>query len=93
MADPAGGYRVLATPEARRHLARLPQKVHHAALALITEAIAHEPTRVGKPLAGELRGLWSARRADYRVIYQIDHDNRTVTIHQVQHRRDVYRHR
>ena len=29
--------------------------------------LADEPRRVGKPLVGELAGLWSARRGDYRV--------------------------
>jgi mRNA interferase RelE/StbE len=86
-------YAVLATPEARRHLDRLPAKIAHAALALIHTTIAAAPHRVGKPLVGGLTGLWSARRSDYRVIYEIDDDARTVTIHRVQHRRDVYRRR
>lgn len=84
-------YGVLATPEARRHLDRLPEKVLHAALALIHGALAREPHRVGKPLVGELTGLWSARRSDYRVFYEIDDASRTVTIHRVQHRREAYR--
>jgi len=86
-------YRVLATPEARRHLDRLPEKIHHAALALIHGPLAHDPRRVGKPLVGELAGLRSARRADYRVIYEIDDAARTVTVHRVQHRRHAYRSR
>lgn len=82
-----------ATPEARRHLERLPPKILHAAVALIHDTLAHDPHRVGKPLVGELAGLWSARRADYRVIYEIDDLERVVTIHRVQHRRDVCRSR
>ena len=91
MSDSEDPYQITATPEARRHLNRLPGKIRHAALALCDEAIAYDPTRIGKPLSGELEGLWSARRADYRVIYEIDHEVRQVTIHRVQHRADVYR--
>jgi mRNA-degrading endonuclease RelE of RelBE toxin-antitoxin system len=84
-------YDIRATPEARRHLDKLPPKIAHAALALIHSGIAGDPHRVGKPLVGELAGLWSARRSEYRVVDEIDDAARTVTVHRVQHRRDVYR--
>jgi len=90
---PDDPYRVLATPEARRHLDRLPEKILHAAGALIQGALANDPHRVGKPLVGELAGLWSARRSEYRVVYAIDERAHTIIIHRVQHRRDVYRSR
>lgn len=44
----------------------------------------------GHDLDRELAGLWSARRGDYRVIYEID-ATRTIVVHRVHHRRDVYR--
>jgi mRNA interferase RelE/StbE len=55
--------------------------------------IADDPHRVGTPLVGQLRGLWSARRGDYRVVYEIDDETRIVLIHRVQHRRHAYRRR
>ena len=33
----------------------------------------------------------SARRGDFRVIYEIEEDTRTVVVLRVQHRGDVYR--
>jgi mRNA-degrading endonuclease RelE of RelBE toxin-antitoxin system len=45
---------------------------------------------LGKPLLGELEGLYSARRGDYRIIYEIVEDDQVVLIHRVQHRRDAY---
>jgi mRNA-degrading endonuclease RelE of RelBE toxin-antitoxin system len=33
---------------------------------------------------------FSARRGTYRIIYRIDDKNRTVTVVDVDHRRDVY---
>ena len=84
-------YEVEITPEELRHLNRLPEKVRNAALELVLGAISAEPKRVGKPLVGELTGLWSARRGDYRVVYEIDDDAWVVLVHRVQHRHDVYR--
>jgi mRNA-degrading endonuclease RelE of RelBE toxin-antitoxin system len=84
-------YEILITPEGRRHLDLLPAKVRAAAIELMLGALAEHPQRVGKPLVGILAGLWSARRGDYRVIYEIDDDERIVLVHRVQHRRDVYR--
>ena len=84
-------YEVDITPEGLRHLIRLPDKVRNAALEAIFGPIAQNPQRLGKPLVGELEGLHSARRGDYRIIYEIFQENQAVLIHRVQHRRDVYR--
>lgn len=84
-------YEVEITPEGLRHLNRLPEKVREAALAAILGPIAENPQRLGKPLLGELEGLHSARRGDYRIIYEIFEVEQIVLIHRVQHRRDVYR--
>lgn len=86
-------YEVEITKEGLRHLARLPSKVRDAAIALMLGAMAESPQQVGKPLVGDLAGLWSARRGDYRIVHEIDDDARTVLVHRVQHRRDAYRSR
>lgn len=52
-----------------------------------------EPRRVGKPLGQELAGAFAARRGEYRIVYEIDDDERTVTVLDVDHRRDIYRSR
>lgn len=86
-------YEVDITPEGLRHLNRLPEKVRAAALELILGPITSEPHRVGQPLVGQLLGLHSARRGDYRVVYEIDDETNRVLVHRIQHRRDVYRRR
>lgn len=80
------------TPEGLRHFHRLPDKVRLAALETIFGPIADNPPWVGIPLVGKLEGLRSARRGDYRIIYEISEDDETVLIHRVQHRRDVSDH-
>jgi mRNA-degrading endonuclease RelE of RelBE toxin-antitoxin system len=62
-----------------------------AVLAAIFESIAVNPQRAGKPLRGELEGLHSARRGDFRVIYEILEDEHVVLIHRAAHRTDIYR--
>lgn len=79
-------YQIRITAEGGRHLGRLPDTIRSAVLAFAHEALAHGPRRVGKQLTNELAGLWSARRADYRVIYEIDDDTRVVLIHRAAHR-------
>ena len=84
-------YEVEITPEGLRHLNQLPKKIRNAALAAIFGPIAENPQRLGKRLLGELEGLYSGRRGDYRIIYEILEGEDTVLIHRIQHRRDVYR--
>ncbi len=62
-----------------------------AVLAAICESIAVNPHRAGKALRGELDGLHSARRGDFRVVYEILENERVVVIHRAAHRADVYR--
>lgn len=84
-------YEIEITPEGLRQLERLPEKIASAALELVFGPLSEAPRRVGKPLVGELQGLWSARRGDYRVVYEIDDGRRAVLIHRVQHRGTAYR--
>lgn len=86
-------YEVEITPEGLRHLNRRPEKVRAAVLETIFGSIAEDPKRAGKSLRGELEGLYSARRGEFRVIYEIDEAAQVVLIHRAQHRRSAYRRR
>jgi mRNA interferase RelE/StbE len=84
-------YEIELTSEARRHLNQLSEKVRDVAIALMLGPLSENPHRAGKPLVGQLEGMRSARRGDFRVIYEIDEDSRIVVVLRVQHRSDVYR--
>jgi mRNA-degrading endonuclease RelE of RelBE toxin-antitoxin system len=86
-------YKVEITPEGLPHLNRLPSKVRAAVLEAIFGSITEDPQRAGKPLRGELEGLYSAHRGEFRVIYEIDEGAGVVIVHRAQHRRSVYRRR
>ncbi|TAN45401.1 MAG: type II toxin-antitoxin system RelE/ParE family toxin [Nitrospirae bacterium] len=42
------------------------------------------------PLQGRWAGLSKLRSGDYRVIYEINHETQTITVHKIGHRRDIY---
>lgn len=84
-------YRVEFTPAARRDIARLPQRVAWAVLEFCSGPLADNPHRVGKPLIGDLVGLYSARRGEYRIVYAIDDQTVLVEVAYVRRRADVYR--
>lgn len=84
-------YEVEITPQGLPHLRRLPDKVKAAVVETIFGSVAENPRRAGKALVGELEGLWSARRGDFRVIYEIDDEANVVLVHRVAHRRTAYR--
>lgn len=88
----AGDYELVLTPPARRALAeQLPEVVAVAVIDFVTTALIAQPRRVGKPLRGDLTGIWSARRGTYRVLYRLREDVREVIVVRIEHRREVYR--
>jgi mRNA interferase RelE/StbE len=44
-------------------------------------------------LTGDLAGLYKLCVGDYRVVYEILHDEQTIVIHLIGHRREVYKRR
>lgn len=85
-------YQLRTTPTVRRALSeRLPEAVAVAAYEFMTGPLVQTPYRVGKQLMPPLADRYSARRGTYRIIYRIDDRARTVTVVDVNHRRDVYR--
>ena len=64
--------------------ARLRQQVDNGLLRL-----AKNP-RSGKPLRGELKGVWSERVATFRILYRIQEQKLEVVVLVVEHRKSVY---
>ncbi len=90
MSDPLWRIEVMAP--ARREFDRLPISVASAVLETL-DAIAQNPKRLGKPLMLEHEGRYSARRGPYRIIYELDDEQKLVRVVAIGHRRDVYRRR
>lgn len=56
----------------------------------IEKKLATNPIEFGKPLQYSLKGLRRLRVGDYRIIFQIDEENKGVLIVKIGHRREVY---
>lgn len=85
-------YELVLTSPARRALTDvLPEAVAGAVIEFLTTALVQQPRQVGKPLRGDLVGVWSARRGTYRVLYRVRDESREVIVLRIEHRRDVYR--
>lgn len=84
-------WRIAATGRCDRDLARLPPRVAAAIVEFVTTVLPQNPSRMTKPLTGDLEGYRSARRGDYRVIVGLDEPAHTVVLHRVAHRAHVYR--
>lgn len=54
------------------------------------EELAGNPL-AGKPLQGELKGCYSYRVGDYRVIYSFSSRKNILSVIKIDHRRQVYR--
>ena len=54
------------------------------------ENLASDPYK-GKMLKAQLKGLYSYRIGDYRIIYRIIKNQLIIQVIKVMHRRDVYR--
>jgi mRNA interferase RelE/StbE len=76
------------TRRARHQLLGLPSPLREAANETL-ERIAIDPESEGKELIGRLRGLWSARVGNYRVLYTIE--ERCVIVRAIRHRSVAYR--
>jgi mRNA-degrading endonuclease RelE of RelBE toxin-antitoxin system len=66
-------------------------RVAGAIVEFVYSAVAHEPYRVGKPLRFDLAGQYSARRAEYRIVYRVDDTKGEIEVLRVGARRTIYR--
>jgi len=82
-------YAIVFAPRAKKEINWLPQKIKNR-IANTLEILAFNPYS-GKALKGELKGLFSYRIGDYRIIYDIVRQKLIIEIIKVMHRREVYR--
>lgn len=84
-------YQTVLTAAALRSLQTVPPRVSEPLVAFIFGSLAADPRTRGKPLQRELQGRWSARRGDYRVVYRLDEETKTIYVLKIAHRAQAYR--
>ena len=77
---------------AAKELRKLDRQAQIDILRYFRQRIAtdEDPRRFGKPLSGDLAGLWRYRMRDYRMICNIEDDKLIVLVVRVAHRKDIY---
>ena len=70
---------------------RLPRSVIDATVEFIYGPMSENPYKLGKPLQGNMAGLWTARRGDFRIVYRIHDAKGEIEVMAVKSRADVYR--
>lgn len=86
-------YRVRILDAATRELERLDEPVGRRIVERINWLATNLDAIRPDALTADLSGLYKLRVGDYRVLYEILHDEQTIVIHAIGHRRDVYRKR
>ena len=85
-------WRIEFDPEAARDLRKLGTVGERVIIRYLRQRIAtsEDPRRFGKPLTGDLKGLWRYRVGSYRIVAAIEDDRFVVLVVTVGHRREVY---
>lgn len=84
-----GSYSLVIKKSAERELRSI-QKVDLRRITERIRALAQNPRPHGnEKLAGEHR--YRIRQGDYRIVYVVDDESRTVQVVKIGHRREVYR--
>jgi len=74
---------------AAKSLSRIP-KAERSRLIQAIDRLRQEPL-AGGTLKGEFSGLRRLRVGDYRIVYEVLHEQVTVLVVRIGHRREVYR--
>jgi len=85
-------YRIELSEKCAKVLDKMLTKDKHNFGILITHIknLEQNPEYFGKPLTGNMAGLWSYRVGNFRIIYQIQNKEKVVFIITIGHRREVY---
>jgi len=74
----------------KKHIPNLSSSIKLLIKRAIEERLTLDPIGFGKPLRYSLKGHRRLRVSDYRVVYRIEPEIRTVIVVAIKHRKDVY---
>ncbi|MHB8565624.1 MAG: type II toxin-antitoxin system RelE family toxin [Nitrososphaerales archaeon] len=81
-------YRLVPSRTFLKNLEKLDREINRR-ITTVLEGLAYDPF-LGKPLRGDLNGLYSLRIGDFRVIYSVDQNKSEIILHAAKHRSKVY---
>ncbi len=86
-------YHIRILQAATRDLGRLDKPVARRIAERVDWLAAHLNDIRPEPFTGDLSGFYKFRIGDYRIVYEILRDENIIIIHQIEHRREIYRKR
>jgi mRNA interferase RelE/StbE len=84
-------YRVIILPKALKDLSGLDKAISKRIIDKLTWLSENAETITPMPLSEKYAGFFKLRIADWRVIYDVDHEKKIITVHKVGHRREIYK--
>lgn len=83
-------YTIIISARAKKDIENLPDNIKPRIANALYNILAPNPF-LGKALKADLKGLYSYRVGDYRIIYGIVKHELIIQVIKVSHRREVYR--
>lgn len=81
---------ILVGKQAKKDLERLPRKIY-LKISQDIFLLANNPFSPNSKKLQSEDGFYRIRVGDYRVVYQVNAQEKTITVTKVKHRKDVYR--
>jgi len=83
-------YVILYRPEVEQDVEQLSEDIRLRVRTVIEERLMTHPHKYGQRLRQSLHNLWRVRTGDFRIVYEIDRDDSSVTVWGILHRKDIY---
>ena len=74
-----------------KDIPRLPKSARKMIKKAIESRLMFDPIGFGKPLRYSLKGHRRLRVSDYRIVYRIEPEQKSLTIIAIKHRKDIYK--
>ncbi|OGV96927.1 MAG: hypothetical protein A3I04_01040 [Nitrospinae bacterium RIFCSPLOWO2_02_FULL_39_110] len=84
-------YKVIILPTAFEDLSRIDKPIAKRITDKITWLSENLDNITPLPLKGNLSGFYKLKIGDWRALYEIDYDERVITVHKVGHRKEIYK--
>ena len=84
-------YRVRLLDAATKELGKLDKSVARRIVGRVNWLAENLKSVQPKILTGEFEGLFKLRVGDYRVVYELIHNEQMIIVHVIGHRREIYR--
>ena len=84
-------YQVIILPKAFEDLSKIDNTVAKRITDKLTWLSENIENMTPLSLKGDFSGLYKLKVGDWRIIYDIDHKKKVITVHKIGHRKEIYR--